>query len=253
MKLKIIYETADYLVVDKPSGLVVNKAESIKSETVQDWAEQQVWYEVKKNKTDAEPLDSEEELFIKRSGVCHRLDKETSGCLLLAKNPRTLVYFLDLFKRRKVKKRYLALVHGRVEPRFGEVVLPMRRSPFLREKWQVRYDGKRAVSSWLVEKYYDFLTKNSRWKDTLSLLSVGLKTGRTHQIRVHFSFLGWPLFSDEKYLQKEQSDIDRKMLNRHFLHAMELSFIDNLGNDLTIKSELPDDFKNLLSGLSEKQ
>lgn len=231
------------MVVNKPVGVVVNRAESIKGETVQDWIEKT--QKIKTEKT------QNNELFLSRSGICHRLDKETSGCLLIAKNPETLKYFLDLFKNRKLTKRYMTLVHGNVEPKEGEVVLPIKRSIFEREKWHVHYDGKRSVSNWQVVKKFQFPTDNERWKNCLSLLSVGLKTGRTHQIRVHFSFLGWPLFADDKYLQKKQSLMDRGMLNRHFLHASYLSFTDNLGKRVEVNSELPSDCNDFLGSLVE--
>ncbi|OGD83546.1 hypothetical protein A2572_00360 [Candidatus Collierbacteria bacterium RIFOXYD1_FULL_40_9] len=241
IEIPIVRETDDYIVINKPVGLVVNRAESIKGETVQDWVEKNQKIRTEKNQNN--------ELFLSRSGICHRLDKETSGCLLIAKNPETLRYFLDLFKFRKIEKRYIALVHGAVEPEEGEVVLPLRRSLFEREKWHVHYDGKRAVSNWRVLSKYVFDSENERWKDRLSLLSVGLKTGRTHQIRVHFSFLGWPLFADDKYLQKKQAIVDRKSLNRHFLHAGYLAFIDNKGKNVVVESPLPEDCQGLLDSL----
>ncbi len=245
IEIPIVYETDDYLVVNKPMGVVVNRAESIKGETVQDWIESRSWM------VDGRSSIADK-VFNDRSGICHRLDKETSGCLLIAKNPETLDYFLDLFKDRKISKSYVALVHGLVEPNSGEVVLPMRRSIFEREKWHVHYDGKKAISNWEVQKVYEFESENERWKNSLSLLKVGLKTGRTHQIRVHFSFLGWPLFADDKYLQKKQAVVDRSYLGRHFLHAKYLSFVDNLGKKTEIASDLPYDCQAFLDTLVEK-
>lgn len=243
MEIETVYETDDYLVLNKPVGVVVNRAESIKTETIQDWVETQSWYQ----SSLATDMDS---VYVSRSGVCHRLDKETSGCLLVAKNPKTLYYFLSMFEHRKIKKEYVALVHGRVEPREGEVVLPLKRSLFDREKWMVNYDGKKAISSWQVEKYFKYETDNELWKNSLTLLKIGLKTGRTHQIRVHFSFLGWPLFADEKYLSDKWSKIDRNELSHHFLHARYLAFADPKTNSLVeLDSKLPDDCQDLLNKL----
>lgn len=237
MKITVLYEDNDTLVVDKPVGTVVNRAETIKVETIQDWAEKQSWFP-----------QTEDRLYMQRSGICHRLDKETSGCLILAKSPEALVYYLSLFKKRDIHKTYEALVHGKVEPRHGEVVLPLARSMFDREKWQVHYEGKRAVSEWQVEKYYA-LPETPHWQNTVSLLNISLKTGRTHQIRVHFSFLGWPLFADEKYLNKEQSEKDRKQLVHHYLYAKKIEFITFNGKKVRVEAKRPADCQKLLGSL----
>ena len=242
MNLPIVFEDDRILVVNKPFGVVVNRAESIKGETVQDWVESRSQFlDVRSQITD--------KLFLDRSGVCHRLDKETSGCLLIAKNPDTLKYYLGLFKDRKIVKKYKALVHGKVDPKMGEVVLPLKRSVIEREKWRVHYDGKRAVTVWSVDGYYRYEAENQDWKNTLSLLDIGLKTGRTHQIRVHMSFLGWPIFADEKYLNAKQSKLDREYLAHHFLHSAYLGFRDENGVEQEIVAPLPDDCESLVKRL----
>lgn len=240
MDLNIVFEDENFIVLNKPFGVVVNRAGSVKTKTVQDWVE---------NRYDLRTQN--DELFISRSGICHRLDKETSGCLIIAKNPETLKYFLSLFKERKITKSYIALVHGKVDPGEGEVVLPLKRSILDREKWRVRFDGKKAVTLWKVLKYFDFASGNEQWRDTLTLLDVGLKTGRTHQIRVHLSFLGWPIFSDAKYLNGKQSRLDRNFLWHHFLHAHYLRFKDQNGKLVEIRAPLPDDCEKLLESLKE--
>jgi len=109
-----------HFIINKPVGLVVNRAESVSGLTVQDWIEQrqgEIFFQY------------DDKLFRQRSGFCHRLDKETSGCLVIAKNPEALRYYLKLFKARKLTKEYVALVHGRVEPTEGTVVLPSETEP----------------------------------------------------------------------------------------------------------------------------
>lgn len=258
MNLPIVFENEKFLVVNKPFGVVVNRAESIKGETVQDWVEEQGWFKKLKNypiesmilgKDGTKNQNNENSVYWQRSGVCHRLDKETSGCLLIAKNPVTLRYFLGLFKDRKITKRYKALVHGNVEPSFGEVVLPIKRSIIEREKWRVYYDGKKAVTMWSVLNVYNFNSENQQWKNKLTLLDVGLKTGRTHQIRVHLSFLGWPIFADDKYLNSKQRKVDRDYLLHHFLHSAFLGFKDEVGNLVEVESPLPEECLALLQRL----
>lgn len=233
MEITILYEDADTLVINKPVDLVVNRAQSIKGGTVQDWVESRSWFSA---------LD--------RSGVCHRLDKETSGCLVIAKNPGALKYYLELFRDRKIVKSYVALVHGKVEPDEGEVVLPLKRSLYDRKKWQVHYEGKKAVTAWRVTERFTY-PGHEQWKDALTLLRLNLKTGRTHQIRVHLSFLGWPIFSDFKYLNRKFSKEDRKYLSHHFLHAEQIGFGTFGGEKIIIKAPLPEDCQKFLSSLSE--
>jgi len=241
MEIPILYEDEDSLVINKPVGLVVNRADSITGQTVQEWVENRDWFK-------AISPRFEDKLFQDRSGVCHRLDKKTSGCLLIAKKPESLKYYLDLFKERKLIKTYVALVHGRVEPERGETILPLKRSLYDREKWQVHYEGKRAVTAWKVIKRFTS-PGHEHWRDALTLLGLDLKTGRTHQIRVHLSFLGWPVFADDKYLNRKFAREDRKYLSHHFLHASSIEFVTFNGGKVLVEAELPADCQKFLDVL----
>jgi 23S rRNA pseudouridine1911/1915/1917 synthase len=177
--------------------------------------------------------------FCRRSGVAHRLDKETSGCLLVGSDPKVLSFLMDQFREKKIKKEYVALVHGRMEPASGVVRLPLRRSRSNRLKREVGYDGKVAETTWRVEKYFrDY-----------SLVRLWPLTGRMHQIRVHLSHLGYPIFGDLKYLSKGLLMEDRLRLDRHFLHAEKIEFFDLSGRKVEVESELPADAVRLLSML----
>ena len=227
LDLTILWEDDDILVVNKPALVVVNRAESIKGETVQDWAERQPWF----------PTPSpREEIFIRRSGVAHRLDKETSGCLVIAKNPKALTALLAQFKAREVKKEYLALVHGHLLPGEGTIRLPLARSRHDREKWEIKYSGKAAETAWKVEKYYR----------RTSLVRLYPKTGRTHQIRVHLAHLGFPIYADEKYLTRSLVSPDRERLAHHFLHAERIGFFDMGRVWREVSAPLPGDMAKLL-------
>lgn len=239
MEIEVLYEDADTIVINKPVGLVVNRADSVSEPTVQDWIEE------RQKDTFFQYTDK---VFLQRSGFCHRLDKETSGCLVIAKSPDSLKYYLKLFKNRKLTKEYVALVHGFVDPSGGTVVLPLRRSLFNREKWQVHYEGKRAVTSWNVIERFSY-DNSEHWKNSLTYLRLNLQTGRTHQIRVHLSFLGWPIFSDEKYLNKEMAERDREFLSHHFLHAESIAFRSFQGESVKIIAPLPQDCKELLKSM----
>ncbi len=225
LDLTILWEDDDILVVNKPPFVVVNRAESIKGETIQDWADRRLGI-----------TNKDEEIFRKRSGVAHRLDKETSGCLVIAKNPRALTALLAQFKTREVKKEYLALVHGHLTPKEGTVRLPLSRSRFDREKWEIKYSGKTAETSWKVEEYYRQAT----------LVRLFPRTGRTHQIRVHLAHLGFPIYADEKYLTRSLVAGDRERLAHHFLHAEKIGFFDMGHAWREVTAPLPADMAKLL-------
>jgi 23S rRNA pseudouridine1911/1915/1917 synthase len=235
--IKIIHEEKDYLVIEKPAGLVVNRADSVKEETLQDWMEN------KFSIFNFQFPNKEEEEFINRSGLVHRLDKETSGLMVLAKTAQTFQNLKNQFKTRQTAKKYLALVHGNVEPKTGTINLPLARNIFNRHKFCVSIDGKMAKTKYKVLKNFEATEKHS-------LVEVKILTGRTHQIRVHFSHLGYPLVSDPLYLGKRLKD-DLIWCPRIFLHAAYLSFFHpQSGEKLEFESELPEDLEKALKTLS---
>ncbi len=226
MEPKIIFENDELMVVDKPAGMVVNRVETSDGMTVADWV-------VDRLKLPQEGVGE----FLMRSGVAHRLDKETSGCLVIAKDEETLKQLMRLFKERQVKKEYLALVHGRLEPREGTIRLPIGRRRDDGKRRTVLVDGKVAETSWKVEECIG----------NKSLVRLWPKTGRTHQIRVHLAHLGHPIVGDSLYLTRRQSQEDRQVLNRHFLHAAAIEFIlPSTGGKLRVEAELPVELRNLV-------
>ncbi len=196
MKLpEIIFQNKDLTVLSKPAGIVVNEAESVKDDvTVMSFVRENLLPDVDK----WEGTGDEIKIMKERWGVCHRLDKETSGCLLIALRPKILIELMGLFAKRAVTKEYLALVHGLMAPTKGGVNLPISRSQFDRHKYQVHYEGKSAMTEWEVEKLFP--------SENLSLVRLKPHTGRTHQIRVHLSHLGYPIFADSKYCRRIDSN-----------------------------------------------
>lgn len=191
------------MVLEKPAGLVVNRARTVKEKTLQDWIEEKV----------------RSSIGLKgRSGIVHRLDKETSGLILVAKTKKTFQDLQQKFKERKIKKKYLALVHGKLEPRKGEIVLPVGRTKSDREKFGVRVEGRRARTKYKILRYYE-----TKILGDLSFIELEPLTGRTHQLRVHLAFLGHPIVADLKYGGKRGRK-DRLFCPRHFLHACYLGF-----------------------------
>jgi 23S rRNA pseudouridine1911/1915/1917 synthase len=241
----IIFEDAWFMAVNKPAGWVVNRAESVRDVTIQDWLETQFapLYSL--------PQSLANKTFLDRSGIAHRLDKDTSGVLLVAKNPQSLAKAMDLFKRRKMTKQYTALVHGKVEPKKGFVRLPMARNIYNRAQFSIDPLGKTAHTDYILVAYYlkpDLDQHNSNY----SLLSLAPKTGRTHQIRVHCKYIGHPLVADALYTSKNQLPIDLTWCPRHFLHAGKLAFVHPETNqEVSFDAPLPEDLLTSLAKLVE--
>ncbi len=202
---KIVFEDKTILIIDKPAGMVVNRAKTTKEKTVQDWAE--------------DYLKIKDRGIGDRAGIVHRLDKETSGLLIIAKTLEAFANLQKQFKERNVGKRYLALVHGKVEPKEGTIEAPISRSPYNRKKFGVFLGGRPAKTEYKVKKYHKLK------EETFSFLELTPETGRTHQIRVHLKYLGHSVVADEKYGGRKTARADRKWCSRQFLHASNLNFV----------------------------
>ena len=238
MDIKILFEDNQLMVIDKPAGVTVNRADTVGEKTVQDWAEE-------KMTNDELRMTNDHSTFLFRSGIVHRLDKETSGCLIIAKTEAAFIELQRQFKAREVKKEYLALVHGRVEPKQGTIRVPLARSRLDRQKFAVSPEGKQAETSYTVHSVFSI--QNSEF----SLLRLFPKTGRTHQIRVHLKYFGHPIVADEKYAGEKRAKLDRTWCPRLFLHAAKITFFHPLTKkELTVESALPEDLKETLPKLS---
>ena len=257
MEPKIVFEDESILVLEKPAGMVVNRAETTAvGITVQDWVENYLKIQNPKSKTQnkSKILNSNDQNnFLNRAGIVHRLDKETSGLLLAAKTPRAFESLQRQFKERKVKKRYLALVHGKVAPEEGEIKAPVGRLPWNRERFGVFPGGREAETKYKVIRYQEPPTSHPKPRASLgfgagfSLLELSPRTGRTHQIRVHLKYLGHPVVADEFYAGRKTSREDRKWCPRLFLHASYLGFFrPKTGKWREFESELPEELKKVI-------
>jgi len=233
--LEILFENDDLLVLNKPCGITVNRSETTNGNTLQDLVEK-----IRPIPTDEEPE------FIDRSGVVHRLDKETSGCIIVAKNSKSFRDLQAQFKERRVEKEYVALSHGEIKPETGEINVPIGRLPWNRKRFGVLSGGREAMTGYKVEKYFKF------GDEKLSYVRLYPKTGRTHQIRVHLKYINHPIFGDELYSGRKTSRDDRKQLARVFLHAEKISFF-NPSNEEKIECDapLPRELIDLLENLTE--
>ncbi len=223
--LDIIFENEELIVVNKPAGMVVHPAAGHASGTLVNAV---LGYE-----PDMEGIGGEE-----RPGVVHRLDKDTSGLIVMAKNERAHHWLQDQFRLRLVEKTYLALVDGRPPTPAGRVEAPIGRDPNQRKKMAVTslIKGREAVS--------DYKTLENFPRHTL--LEFHPHTGRTHQIRLHCAFLGCPIVADETYGHKKAS-LD---LKRHFLHAFRLKIIlPHEKEPRSFEAPLPEDLAAVLEKL----
>lgn len=239
--IPLLYEDDYMAAFDKPAGLVVTKAESVKAETVEQML------------SGIAPYSS-----LERSGIVHRLDKDTSGVLLVAKTPLFKQQLHDLFEQRMVQKSYLALVHGNILHQTATIDAPIMRNPKNREKFTVGPEGREAQSQIQVLERYslpifeilssrDHFTKKERVyyeqhaKD-YTYVQVMPKSGRTHQIRVHMQYIHHPLVSDAVYLNRKLLRADTVWCPRHFLHAATIAFVHPVtGLEIKVECQLPDE------------
>lgn len=218
---KIVYEDSDLLVVDKPQGLVVHPCQSTKSGTLVNGLLAKV--------KDLSGINGK-----LRPGIVHRLDKNTSGLMLVAKNDFAHVELAKMIKEKSVKRKYLALLDGIVWENSGHIENFLARDPKNRKKYAVSATGKLAISNFVVKKRYE----------TCSLVEFSLVTGRTHQIRVHSAFIGHPVVGDELYGKAVRG------LRGQLLHSYSLEFRHpRTGEEMKFLSPLPDYFESYIAKL----
>ncbi len=236
MDVKVVFEDKDLVVLDKPAGMIVNKSDTTKGEkTVQEWVEEK--FSIFNFQFS---IDRESDFF-KRAGIVHRLDKETSGIILVAKTREAFENLQSQFKERKVQKTYIALAHGKIEPVEGEINIAVGRLPWNRKRFGVLSGGRESVTRYRV-------ISNSQ--QDLTLVELYPKSGRTHQIRVHLQYIKHPIFSDPLYGGRKTSRNDRELLPRVFLHASKISFFHPATKKaLSFESPLPEDLNKFLDSL----
>lgn len=207
--IPIIYEDNDIIAVNKPAGVEVRELAE----------------------------------YFPDTHLAHRLDRDTSGVLLLAKHERAYEYLKRLFQERKIKKTYGALVEGLMKEKEGAIDLPIGRSPHhpSRRVARIGLRGKtrEAKTIWCVKKYFP--------RDQYTLLTLFPQTGRTHQIRVHLKAIGHPVACDKLYTAKHACPAG---LTRQFLHAFSLEFQTEGGSRIRLEVDMPEDLQNTLDELS---
>lgn len=257
MKLKILYEDKNILAIDKPAGIAVHADAHTKSKekTIADLV---LEYDKSLEKV-GEPMTVEykgEIIKIKRPGIVHRLDRETSGVLLIARNQKTFLLLKEQFQNHKIQKKYLTFVYGHVsDPKAslatgkrGVINVPIGRSPNDIRMWTAgrgaREPMRDAITEYVVlKRFSDISSKSLNQDNKFSYLEVYPKTGRTHQIRVHMRFINHPVVSDPLYRGNRDLALGMKRLA---LHANSITFRLSNGDIKTIESTIPSDFKKVI-------
>lgn len=236
MKIEVLYEDHDFIIVNKPAGMLVvpdrfNHELPSLNRTLEAKAGHKIW-------------------------VVHRLDRETSGIICFAKNEESHRYLSILFQEREVKKYYAGLVNGIVIPAEGRIESPIAEHPAVAGKMTVSRTGKVAVTDYRVVEQWPLY----------SLMQFQIHTGRTHQIRVHMQHIGNPLVCDElygdgdpfflsaikrKYRLSEKDETERPLLSRVALHAYKIEFAKPDGNIITVEAELPRDISACVKQLNK--
>jgi 23S rRNA pseudouridine1911/1915/1917 synthase len=227
ISLNVVWEDESIIVIDKPAGMVMYPGPGHTGHTLL-------------NALLSRYPDIAGAGGAGRPGIFHRLDRDTSGLVAVARTDEVYLAMVDKMKNREVKREYAALVIGEIAGEHGKIDAPMGRSVSNRKRMAVRqYDGRRAVTHFRV---------NERFPLGYTLVEVSLETGRTHQIRVHFSHIGHPVAGDPEY--SKGKGLRELGLSRQFLHAFRLSFAHPLtGEPLVFDSGLPEDLEKVLDYL----
>ncbi len=219
--LDIVYEDEDIVIINKASGMVVHPASGNYENTLVN----ALIYRYNLDDTNV------------RSGIVHRIDKDTSGLVIVAKNDKTLELLTEMFKNKQIKKTYLAIVDGVINNKSGTINAPITRDVKDRKKMMVGKDGKNSITHFYVLKTF----KNNTY------LSLNLETGRTHQIRVHMAYIGHPITNDKVY-GKENTSFGQ------YLHASKLEFIHPITKkEIRVEAELPEEFQEKLKELEGEE
>ncbi|MFN2501922.1 MAG: RluA family pseudouridine synthase, partial [Pyrinomonadaceae bacterium] len=235
--LDIVFEDEFLAVINKPAGLVVHPGAGVQNGTLANAIAYHFGVVSTARVTD----------ISNRVGIVHRLDKDTSGLIVVAKNDEVHELLSDEFRDRKVFKSYVALVHGSPDRNSGTIDAPIGRNKHNRLRMKVTAHGRRAISVWKARSRFDKFT----------LLEIEIKTGRTHQIRVHTAYINHPVVGDEVYNEgRDKTVADTNVRNainslgRFFLHAEQLSFTHpKTGERMEFKQEMPDELADFLHKL----
>lgn len=236
MEPTILYEDKDVIAINKPAGLVVHGDGKTDTYTLSDWIIKN-YPEIKEV---GEPGRNSEGGIIFRPGIVHRLDKETSGVMLIAKNPKSFESLKEQFQNHEIKKTYKAFLAGELKTDSGKIDRPIGRNSQNFRLWSAQRGARGELREAITE--YKVLARGKGY----TYIEAYPKTGRTHQIRVHFKAISYPLVADSLYAPKHKNTLG---LERLGLHSFEITYKDLKGKQNTINAPIPVDFEKALSTL----
>lgn len=217
ISLEIIHEQSNLVIINKPKGIVVHPSKGHSNNTVV-------------NALMGMEIEFESNMGETKPWLIHRLDKDTSGLLIVAKNKKEYEYLIELQKERKIKKYYLAVVSGIPDKKYATIDAPISRNKSHRKKMSINTSGRKSLTT------YKVLKSNSK----MSLIELELHTGRTHQIRVHMQAIGHPIIGDKLYGKKST------LIDRQLLHAYKLEFKDSKNKKISIENKPDKDMSEFI-------
>jgi 23S rRNA pseudouridine1911/1915/1917 synthase len=240
MKINILYEDKDIVAIDKPAGLVVHPDGKTKEPALTEW----ILENYPKTKNVGEPIEMKDGRVIERPGIVHRLDRGTSGVLLIAKTKKGHAHLKEQFQNQLAQKKYYAFVHGDMKEEWGTIDKPIGKSPADFRRWSAGRGARGEMRP--AETWWNLIAYERETGGGYSFVEIEPKTGRTHQIRVHFKAVQHPVISDLLYAPEKGASLGFK---RTALHASFITFTNLEDKKITVKSPLPKDFLKALKDL----
>jgi len=242
-EIEILYEDKDSLVINKPAGLVVHPDGKTKEVTLVDW----ILKKYPKIKNVGEPIILEDGTEILRPGIVHRIDRDTSGAVIIAKNQKAFEFLKGQFKARKVHKVYHTFVYGDLKEDRGMIERPIGRSPVDFRRWSAQRGARGEIRP--ATTYFKVLAR----KDGITFVEVMPKTGRTHQIRVHFKAIDHPVVQDILYATPGLLEQNNQAgMKRLALHAKELEIKLPSEKIISVQAPYPKDFAKAVKEMMAK-
>lgn len=240
MDINVLQETTDYIAINKPAGIIVHADGKSDEPTIVDWVKGQYPNIIGVG----EPMMLADKTVIERPGIVHRLDRDTSGVLLIAKTQEMFVHLKQQFQDHTIQKKYLAMVYGHVKNDSGTIDAAIGRNTKDFRRWHAGRGTRGTVRSAVTR--YQVVQRFEKDGEPFTLVELYPQTGRTHQLRVHMKYLGYPIIGDSLYGGKRLETSNNLGFFRQALHARTIKFSDLTTQIVEVTAPMPADFQNVL-------